>query len=66
MDRVIRIDPELLRAAQRLTPEERLRQANAAFRLYHQLHQPFARPFAKGFDTFEELARFEKENRLPR
>ena len=66
MDRVIRIEPRDLEEALRLTPADRIRQADAAFRLYHQLHQPFARPFFKGFDSFEELARFEQESRLSR
>ncbi|MGQ0723461.1 MAG: hypothetical protein ACT4PE_18080 [Candidatus Eiseniibacteriota bacterium] len=66
MDRVIRIDPELLNWSLSLTPEQRLRQANAAFRLYHELHRPFARPFHRGFDTVEEFFRFQKESDLPR
>lgn len=66
MERVIRIKDEDLEWAARLTPESRLELANCAFRLYHDLHQPFAKPFTKAFDTIEEFFRFEEENRLPR
>lgn len=65
MDRVIRFDSDDLEGAPALAPEERLRQANAAFRLYHALHHPYANPFFKGFDTLEEFARF-REDRLRR
>jgi|RhiMetdeSRZDD1v2_1073273.scaffolds.fasta_scaffold834275_2 hypothetical protein len=60
-----RIDPELLAWAGQLSPEDRLRQANAAFRLYHALHHPFARPLCAGFDSFEERREFERREGLP-
>jgi hypothetical protein len=66
MNRVIRIDRELLDWSLSLTPEQRLRQADAAFRLYHELHRPFARPFHRGFDSLEEFFRFQKESDLSR
>jgi len=62
MDRVIRFEPEELAEWQRLTPEDRLRQADAAFRLFHALHRPFEKPFVRGFDSIEEFFAFEKEN----
>ena len=64
MDRVIRIDRGQLEAWRILTPQDRLRQALAAFRLFHVLHRPFARPFARGFDTLEEYFEFEREHDL--
>ena len=64
--RVIRLDCDDLDASLQLPPAERLRQANAAFRLYHALHHPFDRPFARGFDTLEEFFQFERENDFPR
>jgi hypothetical protein len=60
-DRVIRIDPELLEWSLTLTAEQRLRQANAAFRLYHEIHRPYAKPFVRGFDTLEEFFEYEKD-----
>jgi len=63
--RILRIDPELLDWASRQNPEDLLRQANAAFRLYHALHHPFARPVCAGFDSFEELREFERREGLP-
>ncbi len=66
VERIIRIDGRELERSLALTPEDRLRQANAAFRLYHELHRPYERPFVKGFDRLEDLAEFEKEARLPR
>ena len=65
MDRIVRIDASELEHSLRLEPLERLRQANAAFRLYHALHKPHARPFLKGFDSLEDFFRFEKEAPLP-
>lgn len=38
VDRVITIEPAELEFALRLSPQERLRQANAAFRLHYTLH----------------------------
>ena len=61
MDRVIRIDHDELSSWLALTPQDRLRQADAAFRLFHSVHRPFARAFARGFDTVEEYFEFEKE-----
>lgn len=66
MERVIHIDPDQLEAWSVLTPQDRLRQALAAFRLFHALHRPFARPFVRGFDTLEEYFEFERENDLQR
>jgi|GEM_PF-3954625 len=65
LSRTVRIDSELLALASQLTEEDRLRQGNAAFRLYHALHHPFARPLCGGFDTFEELREFERREGLP-
>jgi len=44
MDRIIRIDERALDEALKLTPQERIRQANSAFRLYHSLHHPYDKP----------------------
>jgi hypothetical protein len=66
MNRVIRIDADLLEWSLSLTPEQRLRQAEAAFRLYHQWHRPYARAFHRGFDSLEEFFRFQKESDLLR
>lgn len=66
MERVIRFKDEDLDWAARLTPESRLALANCAFRLYHELHRPFAKPFTRAFDTFDELRRFEEDQGLPR
>ena len=63
--RLVQIDPDLLAWASQLSPEDRLRQANAAFRLYYALHRPFARPFWAGFDSFEDLREFERRHDLP-
>ncbi|MFN0152424.1 MAG: hypothetical protein ACKVU1_17095 [bacterium] len=49
-----------------MTPEARLELANCAFRLYHDLHHPFAKPFVRAFETLEEFVRFEEEESLPR
>ena len=65
MRRWLRTDDDVEWAA-RLSAEARLEQANCAFRLFHDLHQPFAEPFVKGFATLEEFFRFEKEQDLPR
>jgi hypothetical protein len=62
MQRVIRLKQEDLEWAARTTPESRLSQANCAFRLFHELHQPFAKPFVRGFATLEEFFRFEREH----
>ncbi len=61
MGRIIRIDPGQLEWGRALGVENRLRQANAAFRLFHALHRPFERPFHRGFDTVEEFHAWEKE-----
>jgi hypothetical protein len=61
----VRIEPELLAWGAELSLEDRLRQANAAFRLYHSLHHPFARPLYAGFDSFEDLREFERREDLP-
>jgi len=66
MKRVIRIKEEDLEWAVRLAPESRLELANCAFRLYHDLHHPFAKPFTKAFDTLEEFFRFEEDESFPR
>lgn len=66
MERVICIERDQLEAALRLTPQDRLRQAVAGFLLFHLLHRPFARPFARGFDSLEEYFEFEKEPRVQR
>ncbi len=65
MKRVIRFKSEDLDWAARMTPEACLELANCAFRLYHDLHHPFAKPFTRGFDTLEEFFRYEDENQLP-
>jgi hypothetical protein len=44
MDRIVRISEQALIEALKLPVQERLRQANAAFRLYHALHRPYAKP----------------------
>jgi hypothetical protein len=62
MERVVRIDHDQLEASLLLTPQDRLRQADAAFRLFHLLHRPFARPFVRGFDTLEEYFEFDLES----
>ncbi len=66
MERVIYVDPDELEAWARSTPQDRLRQANAAFRLFHSLHQPFAKPFVRGFDSLEAFFTYEKEHDLYR
>ncbi len=66
MERVIRINTDDLDTWGALTAQDRLRQADAAFRLFHELHRPFAHPFARGFDTLEEYFEFERENDLRR
>jgi hypothetical protein len=48
---------DLLDWSGRLSEEARLRQANAAFRLFLALHRPYERPEVKGFDSVEELER---------
>ena len=64
MERVIRIDPRELEAWRFLSPQDRLRQALAACRLFHVLHRPFQVPFARGFDTVEEYFEFERSHDL--
>jgi len=66
MKRAIRFKAEDLDWAARMTPEARLELANCAFRLYHDLHRPFAKPFTRAFETLEEFLRFEEEESLPR
>ena len=64
MDRVIRIDERALEEALRLTPQERIRQANAAFKLYHALHHPYAKPSMMGADNPDDLPKPGLEERL--
>ena len=45
MERIITVAPEELRQALALSPQERIRQANAALRLYLALHRPYAKPW---------------------
>jgi len=66
MSRRFVFDPEFLAWAARLAPEDRLRQAHAAFKLYHQLHSPFRTPFYHGFDTYEEFNAFTESRGLGR
>ena len=66
MDQADRYEPELLDWWSSLSVEDRIRQANAAFRLCHALHHPFAKPFYRGFDRIEEFFEFEKGLDLPR
>ena len=66
MERVVRIELDEIEAWKRLSAQDRLRQANAAFRLFHHLHRPFERPSVRGFDTLQEFFEFEKEHGLPR
>ncbi len=61
MDRVTRIDAAELESWSQLSAEARLRQANAALRLFQHLHRPFSSPYVRGFDTLEEFFQFEKE-----
>jgi hypothetical protein len=61
MDRVVRFKVEDLDRSLRLSPEDRLRQANAAFRLYHAIHRPYAKPWLRGVDRVEDLDRIEEE-----
>jgi hypothetical protein len=61
MKRLIAIDPDMLQWSLTIPASERLRQANAAFRLYHAIHKPYAIPFSRGFDSLEEFFAFEKE-----
>jgi hypothetical protein len=56
------IDEDLLRWSASLSPAQRLRQANAAFRLFLERHRPYAQPYTRGFDTVDEFFEFEKEN----
>lgn len=64
MDRVVTVNHEDLEWACRLSPEDRLRQANAAFRLYHALHRPFEKPSWRSFRTYEEFIAADEEDRL--
>ena len=57
MERAISITPDDLDFFLKLSVEDRLRQANAAFRLYHELHRPYARPFHRGVDRIEDLGK---------
>ena len=66
MERVISISPEELRAWQWSSPQDRLRQANAAFRLFHALHRPFMKPFVRGFDSIQDFLAFEREDGIHR
>ena len=66
MNRVIRIDSADLDTALTLSAADRLRQANAAFRLFHELHQPYERPFLRGFAKLEEFFRFDEEEQRGR
>jgi hypothetical protein len=66
MDRVVHIKDEELAWYAALDPSERLRQANAAFRLYHALHRPYPKPFAIPVDRLEDLPRLEEEIRRRR
>ncbi len=56
-DRVVRIAPDLLEFALRLTPEDRVRQALCAWQVFHDLHTPYSTPCLQGFDSYEEFAR---------
>jgi hypothetical protein len=64
MRRVIRIKPEDLEWAAKMTPQARLELANTAFKLFHELHRPFAVPFTRSFATLEEFFRFQREHDL--
>lgn len=62
IERVITYTDEQLEWSLSLSPEDRLRQADAASRLYLALHQPFATPEAIGFDTIEEYFEYDREH----
>ena len=64
MERIIRIDDQALEDALKLTPQERLRQANAAFRLYYSLHHPYDTPKIGEPSPSYQLENNSKENRL--
>ena len=58
---MIRFNDEDLRQALTLSAEDRLRQANAAFRLYLALHRPYARPRLIPVDRLEDFETLDKE-----
>jgi hypothetical protein len=63
VDRVVHVDSDLLEFSLRLTPEDRVRQAICAWRIYHDLHNPYAVPRLQGFDTYEAFARAEESGK---
>lgn len=66
MERTLRVNDDELDWALTLRAEDRLRQANAAFRLFHALHRPFERPFHRGFDSLDDFLHSQEGGRLPR
>jgi len=66
MDRIVKISEQALSVALKLPAQERLRQANAAFRLYHPLHRPYAKPTFRAGEGLEGAPPGEEENRLRR
>ncbi len=61
MPRVVHYTPDLLEFARNQSVEDRVRQALCAWRVFHELHKPYAKPFRRGFDTVEEFWRWEEE-----
>ncbi len=64
MERIIKFDERALEEALKLTPQERLRQANAAFRLYYSLHHPYEKPWAGAAGDFYGRNEGRKEGNL--
>ena len=56
----MRIDPDLLAWSAGLSSEDRLRQAQAAFRLFHAIHRPYLEPYYCGFDSYEAFAAYNR------
>lgn len=61
MPRVVHYTPDLLEFARNQSVEDRVRQALCAWRVYHELHHPYEKPFLRGFDTVEAHWRSEVE-----
>jgi hypothetical protein len=59
MERIFKINKNELNKFVSLTPQQRLKQANCAFRLYYSIHHPYSKPIIKFFDSFKEFAKYE-------
>ncbi|MEW6040001.1 MAG: hypothetical protein AB1633_00580 [Elusimicrobiota bacterium] len=62
LKKVCKIHIDDLSEALKVTPQQRLREANCAFRLYLSLHNPYAKPGYKFFNSLKDFNDYEKKH----